>query len=180
MENPHFKDLNPMQTLFVVEYLKDFNATQAAVRAGYSEKSCKQMGSKLLSHPTIAAAIKWAIDKMTREVQIDANWVLNELKKMYENNIDDLLIRPTGGQPYYDLSKATREQMKYINALQIDTEWIGRGDNAREVLKVKVQQDAKLRILETIGKHVDVAAFEERVRQTGEINLTFDSQDADA
>ncbi len=49
--------LTPKQQIFVSEYLVDFNATQAAIRAGYSRKTAHQMGAENLSKPVIAAAI---------------------------------------------------------------------------------------------------------------------------
>ena len=50
-------DLTPKQARFVDEYLIDLNATQAAVRAGYSAKTAKQIGSRLLTNVDIAAAV---------------------------------------------------------------------------------------------------------------------------
>lgn len=49
--------LTPQQAKFVVEYLRDFNATQAALRAGYSPKTARQQGARLLSHVDIQRAI---------------------------------------------------------------------------------------------------------------------------
>ena len=45
--------LTPKQTLFVAEYLVDQNATQAAIRAGYSEKTANPAGARLLAHVTV-------------------------------------------------------------------------------------------------------------------------------
>jgi hypothetical protein len=49
--------LNPKQQRFVAEYLIDLNATQAAVRAGYSAKTARKIGSRLLTKEDIQAAI---------------------------------------------------------------------------------------------------------------------------
>ena len=50
--------LTPKQERFVAEYLIDLNATQAAIRAGYSVKTAKQAGSENLSKPDIAKAVQ--------------------------------------------------------------------------------------------------------------------------
>ena len=50
--------LSPKQEAFCLEYLKDLNATQAAIRAGYSEDSARQIGSETLSKPAIEARLK--------------------------------------------------------------------------------------------------------------------------
>ena len=52
--------LTPKQQRFVDEYLIDLNATQAAIRAGYSPKTAQQMGAENLSKPVIAEAIEAA------------------------------------------------------------------------------------------------------------------------
>lgn len=49
--------MTPKQAKFAAEYLKDFNATQAAIRAGYAEKSAGVEGHRLLKHPNVAALI---------------------------------------------------------------------------------------------------------------------------
>lgn len=51
--------------MFIYEYLRDFNATQAAIRCGYSERTAYAIGSENLKKPEIAAAIKEEIDKKT-------------------------------------------------------------------------------------------------------------------
>jgi phage terminase small subunit len=76
--------LNPRQTLFVEEYLKDLNATQAAIRAGYSKESAHAIGPENLEKPAIKAAIKAAIDRRAEAVQIDAQYVLNGITKLID------------------------------------------------------------------------------------------------
>lgn len=68
--------LEPRQQLFVDEYIIDFNATQAAIRAGYSEISARQMGSENLSKPYIKKAIDQAIADRRKRLRIDADTVL--------------------------------------------------------------------------------------------------------
>ena len=53
--------LTPKQKLFVAEYLVDLNATQAAIRAGYSEKRASEIGYQLLRKTTVQAAIQEAM-----------------------------------------------------------------------------------------------------------------------
>jgi len=55
------KGLMPMQALFAQEYVVDFNATKAAVRAGYSEKTARSQGQRLLTNVDIQAAVSEAI-----------------------------------------------------------------------------------------------------------------------
>jgi len=61
--------MNAKQAAFVREYLIDFNATQAALRAGYSEKAAQQTGSRLLLNAVIAQAIEDAQAKLARRTE---------------------------------------------------------------------------------------------------------------
>lgn len=74
--------LNEKQARFAQEYLIDLNATQAAIRAGYSAKTAGQQGFDLLKNPEIAAAIDKGIAKRSARVEITADRVLQELAKI--------------------------------------------------------------------------------------------------
>lgn len=71
--------LSPKQILFINEYLVDFNATQAAIRAGYSRKSAHSIGQENLTKPAIQIAIREIMDKNITEVEVSANYVLKRL-----------------------------------------------------------------------------------------------------
>lgn len=70
--------MTPKQVLFVQEYLVDLNATQAAMRAGYSEKTAYSMGQENLKKPEIAAAIAAAQSERSKRTEVTADRVLQE------------------------------------------------------------------------------------------------------
>tara|TARA_R100000789_G_scaffold21676_2_gene24505 strand:- start:589 stop:1002 length:414 start_codon:yes stop_codon:yes gene_type:complete len=77
--------LTPKQCRFVDEYLVDLNATQAAIRAGYSEKTAREQGARLLSKVHIQAAIQVgqsAAQKRTRRTMDD---VLADLRAVAQD-----------------------------------------------------------------------------------------------
>jgi len=76
--------VTPKQQRFVEEYLIDLNATQAAIRAGYSADTARQMGSENLSKPDIAEAISVANAERSAKTAIDAAWVLVEARSVYD------------------------------------------------------------------------------------------------
>lgn len=76
--------LNPKQAQFVREYLIDFNALGAAIRAGYSQKTAGQIGHRLLKNVEIQAALQKAQDKRAEKTGITAEYVLNSLKNVAE------------------------------------------------------------------------------------------------
>jgi phage terminase small subunit len=71
--------LTPKQELFVKEYLIDLNATQAAIRAGYSKKTAKEIAAENLTKPNIAEAIKIEIDKRMQRLDTSADKVIEDL-----------------------------------------------------------------------------------------------------
>jgi phage terminase small subunit len=75
------KKLNPRHASFIAEYLKDKNATQAAVRAGYAEKSAKYTARELLKTPHIKAAVARALKEQEKRTLIAADQVLLDIQQ---------------------------------------------------------------------------------------------------
>ncbi len=73
------KKLTPKQSLFVKEYLVDLNATQAAIRAGYSQKTAGSVGAENLTKPEIASAVQEEMDKRSERTEITSDYVLNTI-----------------------------------------------------------------------------------------------------
>ena len=67
-------ELTKKQELFCIEYLIDLNATQAAIRAGYSEKTAQAIGAENLTKPLIAAEISKLFTERTTKRKIDAEY----------------------------------------------------------------------------------------------------------
>jgi phage terminase small subunit len=76
--------LRARQAAFVAEYLIDLNATQAAIRAGYSAKVANRIGSENLSKPVIAAAIAEAQARRAERTETTQDYVLARLKQEAE------------------------------------------------------------------------------------------------
>ena len=99
-------DLTAKRRRFVLEYLIDSNATQAAIRAGYKPKTAKQQGSWLLRNvEEVAAAVAEAQAKKAAELDLDHEWVLRRLIENVERSMqaEPVLDRddnPTGEYVY--------------------------------------------------------------------------------
>ncbi|WP_198536599.1 terminase small subunit [Paenibacillus sp. DMB5] len=74
--------LTAKQKLFATEYLVDLNATQAAIRAGYSAKTAGSVGQENLTKPEIKIAIKKAMDKRSERTEITADMVLQHWREV--------------------------------------------------------------------------------------------------
>jgi phage terminase small subunit len=71
--------LSEKHEVFAREYCVDLNATKAAIRAGYSENTAKQQGSRLLTNADIRARIDELQGKRAEKLSLDAEWVLEKL-----------------------------------------------------------------------------------------------------
>lgn len=91
--------LTDKQAMFVAEYLIDLNATQAAIRAGYSKHTAMQQGARLLLNVEVAAAIQAAMDARAKRTEIDADWVLKRLVKIVEADPHELVQYRRGACP---------------------------------------------------------------------------------
>lgn len=77
--------LTSKQQLFCEEYLIDLNATQAAIRAGYSVKTSRVIGTENLLKPVIAEFIQKAMAKRSESTGVTAEYVLNGIKDLTDN-----------------------------------------------------------------------------------------------
>lgn len=95
--------MTPKQSAFVDEYLIDLNATQAAIRSGYSVSSARQIGEENLSKPDIAAAVAAGIDARSKRTEITQDRVLTDIelikqdamRKAYDKNGNEAMINHT-------------------------------------------------------------------------------------
>lgn len=153
--------LTQKQRLFVDEYLVDLNATQAAIRAGYSKKTAGQIGDENLKKPQIAIAIKQAMDSRNKRVQINSDYVLNRLVEIDQLDVLDILDNAGNFKPIMEWPKTWRQTLSGVDLQEIMS-----GDVETVIRKIKWPD--KLRNLELLGKHVAVSAFREQV----EVNVT--------
>lgn len=151
--------LTAKQQRFVEEYILDLNATQAAIRAGYSERTAGRTGHENLKKPEIEAAIQDRMHERSEKTGVDAQYVLNRLHEIDQLDIADLLDDTGKVKPVKQWPKAWRTSISGL-----DIHELVMGDIETIVRKVKWPD--KLRNLELIGKHVNVKAFDSE-RETG-------------
>lgn len=81
--------LTPKQERFVQEYLVDLNATQAAIRAGYSAKTASRIGPQLLGKTCISEAIQKAMKKREKRTEVTQDYVIAKLREIVEKDASD-------------------------------------------------------------------------------------------
>jgi phage terminase small subunit len=153
--------LTDKQELFAREYLKDLNATQAAIRAGYSEKTARATGCENLTKPDIAERIIHLKDARNEAVGVDAAYVLRRLVEIDQMDVLDIMKDDMSLKPVSDWPAPWR---RYLSGVDVAEMFEGRGDD-REMVGIlkKIKWPDKVKNLELLGKHVTVQAFKEQV-----------------
>ena len=156
--------LTPKQAAFVKEYLIDKNATQAAIRAGYSARTADRIGPELLGKTCVEAEVNRNLIKQQERTEVTADRVLRELasiafadtRKLYR---EDGSIKSPG-----ELDDRTASALAGI-----DTEERNDEDGYRAYTR-KVKQWDKVKALELLGKHLGLYPTR------GSVSLTLDGQ----
>ena len=110
-------DLTPKQKLFCKEYLIDFNATQAAIRAGYSENGAASTAVHLLKNPKIQKAVAEGRGKVADQTPIDQNYVLSRLAEIVERCMQHEPVRDRSGKPTGEYRFDSRGAVKALELL---------------------------------------------------------------
>lgn len=160
--------LTPRQQRFVEEYLVDLNGTKAAIRAGYSAKTADQQASRLLTNVKVAAAIATGQAKRSERTEITADQVVAELAKLGFANMLDYMQAGPGGYPYLDFSALPRDQAAALQEVTVEDYVEGRGENARDVKRVKFKLADKRAALVDLGWHLGM--FKDRLELSGNVN----------
>ena len=88
------KKLTPKQQLFVEYFIKDLNATVAAIKAWYSEKTASEMWYENLSKPQVMKEVQKSLEKKFKDAWIDGQWVIDQLTSIVKKclQIEPILI----------------------------------------------------------------------------------------
>ncbi|HEM6735046.1 TPA: terminase small subunit [Citrobacter amalonaticus] len=151
--------LTDKQEMFCREYLIDLNATQAAIRAGYSAKTANRTASENLSKPDIQSRIAELKAKRNEDVSINAQYVLNRLVEIDQMDVLDILTSTGDLMPVSLWPKVWRTTLSGLDVVEMSAE-----GNTAALLK-KIKWPDKVKNLELIGKHISVQAFKEQVEQ---------------
>lgn len=162
------KKLTGKQQRFIEEYLIDLNATQAAIRAGYSKKCAEVQGHENLRKPNIAQAIAYAKEKRSVRTQVTADRVIEELAKLAFSNIknlydekgDLLSVHELGDEVAASLQEVTEDSLK------------GGDDGSVTTVRRKYKLSDKKASLELLGRHLSI--FTDNVNLNNKIQIVMD------
>ncbi|EJU9822116.1 terminase small subunit [Escherichia coli] len=147
--------LTDKQELFAREYLKDLNGTQAAIRAGYSEKTANEQASRLLANVNVQKFVAELKSARVEQTGIDAAYVLRRLVEIDQMDVLDILLQNGELKPIKDWPKVWRTTLSGMDVVEMAS-----ADSAALLKKIKWPD--KVKNLELLGKHVFVQAFKEQ------------------
>lgn len=163
--------LTDKQQMFVREYLIDLNATQAAIRAGYSARTAKQQGARLLTNVDVSTALMAAKAERSEKTKVDAEWVLTRLASDATADLAELYDAEGNLKPIHDWPMVFRTGL--VAGIEVEELFEGRGQDRVAIGRVrKIKLLDRTKVVELVGKHVDVSAFKETAAQTVNVNIS--------
>lgn len=141
------RPLSDKQRIFVEEYLVDLNATQAAIRAGYSERTASRIGPQLLGKTCVREAIEKAQAKRARRVEVTQDYVINNLVEIVERTMQRRPVTDRKGEQIID------EEGRAV--------WCFDAKSANKAL-------------ELLGKHLGIFAEKVKTEVSGGLSITWE------
>lgn len=140
-------NLTHKQELFIHEYLVDFNATQAAIRAGYSQKTAGKIGTENLQKPAISAAIRAGVDELLGKTRLTAERVLLEQVRLALSDMRDFMTWGASGIRMRDSEELSDDAAAAIS--EVSETWNPETGTRTRKFKLHSKQPA----LDTLAKY---------------------------
>lgn len=156
--------MNAKQRRFCEEYLIDLNATAAAKRAGYSERTAYSQGHDLLKKPEIQDRIQSLQLERAASTGITAERVLQELAKIGFSDVSDLLNLDGNALSVRAPSEIPKDARKAISSVKVRKD----ANDESEIIEFKFWD--KLSALEKLGKHLGM--WTDKLELSGKLELT--------
>lgn len=149
--------MTPKQKRFIEEYLIDLNATQAAIRAGYSPATAKDIGCENLAKPNISTRIAQEMAERSKRTGVNADRVIQELAKIAFINAADVIDSKTATIK----SDASPDDTAAIQSVKVKT-------FGEDGLEREIKMADKIKALELLGKHLGM--FKDKIEVSGSLD----------
>lgn len=129
--------------MFCKEYLIDLNATQAAIRAGYSARSASVTAAKLLTKANVLARVRELKEKRAEELELDAYWVLKRLKDISDRSMqaEPVMMYDPAAQTMVETGEYQFDSQGANRATELIGKHIGMFDPKLELQKRKMEAE---------------------------------------
>lgn len=142
------KELTPKQQRFIDEYLIDLNATQAAIRAGYSKNNADKIGSELLGKTRVRQAVEEKRKRLSIKTEITAEKILQEYAKIAFSNMADFVDWSNGQIVIIPSQNLKHDQKACVSEVSEST------SNQGTTIKFKLHD--KIAALNKLGEHLNL------------------------
>lgn len=139
---------------FAMMYLKDPNATRAAIACGIPPKGARVAGTRLLTSPNVRRYLDKAQESLGRTTNITVERLLQELGKVAFASMQDYWTVDDTGNPKVDFSTLTPEQWAAIGEITIEEYMDGKPGHERPVKKTKFKLHDKLAAIDKALRHL--------------------------
>jgi phage terminase small subunit len=161
--------LSKREEVFAREYLRDLNGKRAAIAAGYSESTAEAQASRLLRKSKVKALVAELTEKKFEKLNISAEWVLGELRKLAGYDAGAIFNDDGSLKPIKEWDASARAALVGLDHEKL-FEHFGKGQAKHVGATVKVKLADKLRALELLGKYLKL--FTEKVELDATTNFT--------
>jgi phage terminase small subunit len=167
-------ELPEKQRIFVAEYLKDFNATRAALAAGYSKNTAREQGCRLLTNVNVQAEVKRQTEVLFDSIGLTAQRILMEYMRIAHADINDYLAFGQrevpvlkDGEPVLDSSgKLITKTVNYVDfkeSSEVDTSLISEVKQGKDGVSIKLHD--KMKALDMLAKYMNLIVDNINVQQ---------------
>lgn len=144
--------MTPKQSAFCAEYLIDLNATQAAIRAGYSARTARSVGAENLTKPDIQAEVSRLIGERSKRVEVSADTVIAELLRLAMTDIGQAFNEDGSLKAIHKMPEDIRRAIAGVDVFE---EFEGRGEDRDQIgWTKKIRFWDKNKALEMLGRHL--------------------------
>lgn len=144
--------LSDKQIRFCEEYLIDLNATQAAVRAGYSKKTANRIGSENLSKPDIQDYIQKKQQELKKKLSVSQEMVVEQFRKLAFSDIRKFYKEDGSLKKIHELDD---DSAAALAGVEVDELWEGFGEDRKQVgVTKKIKRWDPNKALESLARHL--------------------------
>ena len=160
------------QRRFCDEYLIDLNATQAAIRAGYSVNNADKIGSELLGKTRVRETVAKAMAERSKRTGINQDRVIQELARIAFVNPKNVIDSKDASVK----ADATEDDLACIQSVKVKTTDGAKGKSVER----EVRLNDKMKALELLGKHLGMFTDKLELDADMDLNITIDYGEDDA
>jgi phage terminase small subunit len=146
--------LSMKQDFFCREYLIDFNATQAAIRAGYSPRTAQPIASRMLSNVMVQSRISELKKEREGRTQIASDRVLQQYCDIADFRVTDILYFDGKQCKYKPMEEWPKSALAAVSAIKQTVEIRKVGDEEIKIVKLEFKVDDRLRALDSMARHL--------------------------